>query len=289
MQVHLTFRKTLLQAIWGFKANVLKGFKKLLWQCKIAVLHMWGMISYSYRQSPQFLIIGTQKGGTSSLFYYLKFHPQIKRPIKKEIHYFNQFYHKGIKWYLAHFPKKSKDSCTGEASPDYLFHPSVPKRVFELNPDMKLIVLLRDPVLRAYSAYQMNKRLRVDKTDTFEQAVSYEIAQLKKDKEVYSQERHNFFYLERGKYTQQLSNWLNFYNKKQFLLINSENLLTDTNAVLKNVYDFLEIKHTFPKSPKAQNVGQYPPLAPELQAKLKSYFEEDLKQLKKIWGIELSL
>lgn len=106
----------------------------------------------------QFLIIGAQKCGTSSLFYYLLQHPELALPEKKEIHFFDAKHQNGIGWYEDHFSHKKKaDKQTGEATPYYLFHPLVPQRIAIHYPQIKLIVLLRSPIDRAYSHFWMIK------------------------------------------------------------------------------------------------------------------------------------
>src|SRR5690242_8679107 len=102
---------------------------------------------------PHFLIIGAQRCGTTSLFEYLANHPEIVPPSVKKIHFFDSEYEKGEAWYRARFPVLENGFITGEATPYYLFHPRVPKRVRNWNPNVKLIVLLRNPVDRAYSHF----------------------------------------------------------------------------------------------------------------------------------------
>ncbi|MEM1260746.1 MAG: sulfotransferase domain-containing protein, partial [Bacteroidota bacterium] len=109
---------------------------------------------------PDFLVIGAMKSGTSSLLEYLVDHPQIKKGKEKEIHFFDKYFSKGVEWYETQFPKKEENSdfLTGEATPAYLLFPSIPKKVYELYPDVKLIVILRNPVDRAFSNHKMNLR-----------------------------------------------------------------------------------------------------------------------------------
>jgi hypothetical protein len=264
-------------------------YKKIAWDIRTKLLHIAGLMTYQYRMTPNFLIIGVQKGGTSSLFYYLKYHPQVRRPIKKEMHFFNTHYSKGLKWYKAHFPLKSKNKLTGEASPDYIFHPLSAERVRQLNPDMKLIILLRNPVERAYSAYQMNRRLGVDPRSTFQEAVDFELSHHDKFANQYNDAKHNFFYLERGKYAAQLSVWLNHFPKEQFLVINSQSFFENTSDELLKIYSFLKIDPVLPPTYKPMNVGNYPTLSKKLSANLRQYLESDLSILKEKWNIEFPM
>jgi len=129
------------------------------------------------RQAPSFLIIGTQKGGTSSLHHYLSRNNSVRMAIKKEVHFFDSYFGKGLAWYLAHFARRKDAVITGEASPSYLMHPLVPRRVHGAFPQMRLIALLRNPVDRAYSHYQMNVRKGIEAL-SFEDAVEQEPSRL---------------------------------------------------------------------------------------------------------------
>src|SRR5215213_2627672 len=102
------------------------------------------------RQYPDFIIIGTQRGGTTSLYRYLTAHPDIGQAFRKEVHFFDRYYNKGIDWYLANFPLRGEFPIVGEASPYYVFHPDVPERILAAVSQAKFIVLLRNPVDRAY-------------------------------------------------------------------------------------------------------------------------------------------
>ena len=90
------------------------------------------------RQYPDFIIIGTQRGGTTSLYRYLTAHPEIGQAYRKEVHYFDRYFDRGIEWYLAHFPLRGEFPVVGEASPFYLFHPEAPARVRAAVPEAKL-------------------------------------------------------------------------------------------------------------------------------------------------------
>jgi len=138
----------------------------LFWRKKLANKNL---------QMPDFLIIGAQKCGTTSLYRYLIQHPQIEPAIKKEIHYFDLNYNKPIQWYLNQFPalKTQSDRITGEATPYYIFHPHAPYRIKEHMPDAKIIVLLRNPVDRAYSHYHYAVE-RYGETLSFEEALDIE-------------------------------------------------------------------------------------------------------------------
>ncbi len=112
--------------------------------------------THSLRLMPDFIIIGAMRGGTTSLYSYLTEHPSIGSAYMKEIHFFDVFFNKGLYWYRSQFPSsvqkyyaehvQKRSFITGEASPYYLFHPHAPKRIAKTLPQVKLIVLLRNPV-----------------------------------------------------------------------------------------------------------------------------------------------
>ena len=108
---------------------------------------------------PDFLGVGTQKGGTTYLHNLLKCHPQIFLAHPKEIHFFSLHWQKGKDWYLSHFNDATDNQVCGEFTPYYLYHPEAPQRICSLLPDVKNIILLRDPVERALSQYFHSTRL----------------------------------------------------------------------------------------------------------------------------------
>ena len=125
--------------------------KRYVWKFACSILYRFRLITAKARALPDFVIIGGQKCGTSSLYAYTQ-HPQILKAAKKEVHFFDVQFQKGTRWYRSNFPlligmycnKKliSKDVITGEASPSYLFHPHAPRRLAESVPKAKLIALL---------------------------------------------------------------------------------------------------------------------------------------------------
>ena len=132
---------------------------------------------------PDFVIIGAMKSGTTSLYNFVIKHPTIAPAFAKELHYFSIWYKFGELWYRSNFPtnlsrhyfykKTNQKLLSGEASPTYLFYPTVPSRMKEILPDVKLIVILRNPVDRAYSHYHHMLR-RNNESLSFEKAIESE-------------------------------------------------------------------------------------------------------------------
>ena len=114
------------------------------------------------RALPGLLVLGTQRGGTTSLYRWLAGHPQVQPPLDKEIQFFSVEWSRGIDWYRCHFGPTGDGRLNFEASPYYLYHPCAPVRAASVLPKAKLIALLRDPVSRAWSHYHHNLRLGLE-------------------------------------------------------------------------------------------------------------------------------
>src|SRR5436189_26280 len=127
------------------------------------------------RPLPDFLILGAQKAGTTALYAYLRWHPQVTGPSFKEVSFFDRHYARGERWYRAHLPVRRR-AVVGEASPSYLFHPLAPERVARMLPEARLIALLRNPVDRAFSHYQHEVALGREQL-SFEDALAGEFAE----------------------------------------------------------------------------------------------------------------
>ena len=244
-------------------------------------------LNSSSRRLPDFLVIGAQKGGTTSLYYYLVEHPQVRPSFREEVHFFDNNYGREIGWYRAHFPteKKGADFLVGEATPYYLFHPHAPARVAVTVPDAKLLVLLRNPVDRAYSHYQHQLR-RHREWLSFEEAIEREPERLAGetermlcDESYYSLAYQRHSYLARGRYNEQLQAWFRLFPRDQFLIRDAETFRTETGKIYSEVLDFLGLPQykldAFPK----YNSRKYEKMKPETQERLIEYFREPNEQL----------
>jgi hypothetical protein len=252
---------------------------------------------FSSKNKPTFLIIGAQKCGTTSLFYYLSQHPQLNLPEIKEIHFFDLAYESGIEWYYRSFPKNPflHYKLTGEASPYYLFHPLVPERVFKHLPKIKIIVLLRNPVDRAYSQYNHQRKLGNELIQSFEEAIINEESRISEEEEKLnlgilneSLAFRRYSYLKRGHYSVQIERWLQFFPMSQMLFIKSEDFFENPKIVLYEVYDFLKIRRILPQKLTPQNSNDYPKIAGDTRENLRKFFEVDSKKLKGLLGEKFS-
>lgn len=236
------------------------------------------------RQPPAFMIIGTQKGGTTSLHHYLNRHPDVCMAFKKEVHFFDTFYAKGIDWYRAHFPLLGEVAQTGEASPSYLFHPKAAERAHDAYPQMKLIALLRNPVDRAYSHHQMEVRRENDSL-SFEEAIAEEPRRLhNSDPDMPRGSWRRYSYVSRGLYAQQLERWLKVFPREHLLIIKSEEFSREPERIFDHALRFLGLpSHPLPEYP-AHRSGTYVEMQPETRARLARYYEPYNRQLYALVG-----
>jgi hypothetical protein len=218
-------------------------------------------LTSSQRTLPDFLILGGQRCGTSSLYKYLGRHPQIAPSLRKEIEYFTIDYPRGESWYRAHFPLEARRTLTAargrglktfEATPDYLFDPRAPQRTAALLPDAKCIVMLRDPVERTYSHYHHNVRLGQEDL-TFREAIAAEDDRLAHDIGVLQQTParqdpadrvlnfRRFSYVSRGEYADQISRWLDHYPRDQFLFLMADDLFSHPQETLHRILEFVDL------------------------------------------------
>lgn len=211
---------------------------------------------------PQFLGLGVQKGGTTTLQRLLEQHPQVWLPPEKELQFFSLHYARGAQWYASRFAEASAGQCCGDITPYYLFHPEAPRRIAELLPQARLIVLLRDPVERSLSQYFHSRRLGLEPLDLAaalaaeeERLAGAELQLAAADGRHRSHQEHS--YLARSRYEQQLERYEQSFRKEQFLLLRSEDLFEDGSTVWRRVQAFLDLKPVpFPPGVAPANAGR---------------------------------
>lgn len=204
---------------------------------------------------PNFIIVGTAKGGTKSLLNYLSQHPDIYT-VGIETHFFDRDYKKGLEYYSKFFDGWNGEKAIGEKTPKYMFSNEAPKRIYELNPDMKLIFLLRNPVSRAYSNYIHSYRAGIE-LYSFETRIKNELNPNA------SSNRFNLNdveYIERGKYAEQIKRYMKYFNKKNMLFIISEEFWKNEVETVKKVCKFLDVedKSNLIDFTRRGNIGFFP-------------------------------
>ena len=182
---------------------------------------------------PNLIIIGAQKCATTSLHYYLNFHPQISMSREKELDFFIQErnWRKGIEWYKSNF--KGEEKIHGESSPNYTKYPlydGVPARIHSIVPEVKLIYILRDPIERIVSSYIHNYSSGTE---------NREISEALSDMDF------NNTYICRSKYFMQLKQYLQFFPYSNIMIITREELFNDRRRTLNKIFRFLNIDGSF--------------------------------------------
>ncbi len=160
---------------------------------------------------PDFLIVGAMKCGTTALATWLAGHPEVHVPEEKELFFFDDRYERGLDWYREQFARAGPEAAiVGEASPSYMAHPLAPARIAEALPGVRLIVLARDPVDRAYSHYQHWRRRKGYERRPFAEAVESELGSAAPWEigRWAPTEPEGFHYLARGRYLAQIERLL---------------------------------------------------------------------------------
>jgi hypothetical protein len=229
-------------------------------------------------QPPDYIIIGTQKGGTTSLHRYLTEHPDVSGGLRKEVHFFSWTYEQGLDWYLAHFPQRGEAKVVGEASTSYLCHPKAAARIRRDVPNVKLIALLRNPVDRAYSQYQMNVRKGYEPL-SFEEALAAEPQRLREAGDWSTTQWRYSSYATRGLYAEQLDWWLAEFPREQLLVLKSEAFFERPDEGIQQALAFLGLPAWSPQQFEVHNPGSYGQMKPETRQRLAAYFAPHNRRL----------
>ncbi len=210
---------------------------------------------------PNFLIVGAVKSGTTSLYEYLKQHPDIFMPEWKELSFFiGDFFSplhrvKKSNFYDKVFSKAHNQSAVGEVSTAYLYDMDSPKLIKKELGKIKIIILLRDPVAMSYSLYDHQLRREGETVESFEKALERE-ATRKADpnfrKKCYGWHA-NYYYYQRGQYYSQVKRYIDTFGKDYVLVILFEELVSETSSIVKNTFQFLGVDDTFVPEIKVHN------------------------------------
>jgi tetratricopeptide (TPR) repeat protein len=248
---------------------------------------------------PNFLIIGSGKSGTSSLYQYICGHPQVLPAITKEIGYFdiNRRYRNGINWYLSHFPQimEQDNFLTGEATPSYLYRYQVAERILQVFPQIKLIVILRNPIERAISAYYHAVKDQGE-LRSLENAIDEEIKILEEftDPLEIMATKYKFNhrlepkYIVWGLYYYFLKHWLELFPKKQLLILHSYELFNHPELTTNKVFSFLGLPNYRLEKYVKYTAGNYQAINSQLHQKLSSCFKVHNQKLESYLDIKFN-
>lgn len=269
------------------------------------VLRRYGQVTANLRCGPDFVIIGAKRGGSTSLYNYVLEHPNIVplfpgRQHIKGAHYYDTRYARGLTWYRSHFPievgerhlarPKLSPAICGEASPYYLFHPLAAERLAHDYPDVRIIVVLRDPVERAYSHFK-ERTYHGGEALSFEEALDAEADRIRGEEEriltengYVSTEHENHSYLAQGRYLDMLPRWFKFFPREQIHIALSEEFYADPGRHVNEVWKFLGLPPSRLRSRVRHNYLPAPEMASETRRRLRESLAEHNRDLVDLLG-----
>ena len=245
---------------------------------------------YGQYMKVNFIICGTQKGGTSALDVYLRGHPNICMAEKKEVHFFDNedaFRNATLDYSQYHsvFKPNSSSQIFGEATPIYMYWREAPRRMWQYNPNLKLIVLLRNPIERAYSHWNM-KRLLGAEALSFWDAIQREPERCR---EALPYQHRVYSYVDRGFYLEQLRRLWSFFPKEQVLVLKSDELKCQPVQALQRVCKFVKVDPLNCIEPTSVHSRPYKsPMGPTERQYLRSVFELEIRGLERVLGWDCS-
>ena len=262
--------------------NILRG--------KNLALTTVGMATSRARMLPSFLIVGQARCGTTSMFDVLEQHPAVfhSQLPKKEVHYFDMAYGHSLAWYRSHFPLTARARravrdlgvapVAFEASPYYMFHPLAPSRINTDLPGVRLLVLVRDPVERAYSHHAHQVGLGLE-DENFERALELEDVRLAGEAEriladpgYFSRNHWLYAYRTRGYYADQLEHVESIFGRDRVLVIDSGDFFTDPGPVYDQVLEFLGLPHRGRPAFTPQNARPRSPMPESVRVRLEEHY-----------------
>jgi len=268
----------------GHMEKVLIRFKR---ECRRAALKC-GFLSM--RRKVDFIICGTQKSGTTALYSYLNQHHQVCMAEKKELHYFDDdsLFLDGkpdYSEYHSWFSPNDAHKLLGEATPSYMYWKSSPKRIWQYNPSMKILIILRNPIERAYSHWNMQRFKKLERLP-FYQAIMTEHERKKK---YHPFQDMNFSYVDRGFYLEQLRRIWTYFSKDQVLILKNEYLKHCHDEALNDVCDFLGVdRFENVESKNVHAISYISPLDKKEKIYLERIYERHIREIERELGWDCS-
>ena len=265
----------------------------------------------TFRVLPDFIIIGSGRAGTTALYTYLIQHPSIfsasteNNESVADLHFFEYMISDKISWYKSHFPTKftknyykfkSKNNfVTGEYTSTYMYNKNVPKRISKLLPNVKLIIILRNPVDKAYSTYSQQYSFN-EFSSSFEETIHAEFKRMelcKLQPELYTKNPDfdsNVItnIIRHGIYSEYLEKWIKFFPKDQILIIDSDDLKNSTQETVNQVFNFLNVFPYKINNLSKINVGKYVPLDKKSKEFLSEFYKPYNEKLNNLFDTKFN-
>ena len=251
------------------------------------------------RVIPDFLVIGAKRCGTTSLYQHLPEHPCISKSPYDNMGFFNDNFHLGVNWYKSFFPTtftrnkiKSKfgDFLAFDVTTKYMEEESTANNVYQTKPNMKIIIILRNPVDRAYSQYHLSVRQTAERR-SFEDVVEENMNRLNKESHEHYEIKPRFSakednYLKKGLYALQLRYWLKIFPRENILIVSTEEFESNQQIIYNKIFEFLNISKFEVKNTKKMEKGNYPPIKSETRNLLLDYFRPHNHELFELINME---
>lgn len=278
------------------------GWRTRAWRAAVTGSHVAARPSAPFRATPDYLIVGAQRAGTTSLHHYLTQSPAVvPARLTKGVHWFDVNADRSAGWYRAHFPLRATlaargrragtdRAVTGEGSPYYLFHPAVPRRIAAELPTTKLLVVLRDPVQRAWSQYhhEVGKGFETlgfeDALDREEDRLAGEEERLLADPGYHSLSHQHHSYVARGHYAEQLERLFAAVGRDRVLVLESGDLRRARQQAVDHVADFLGIPRWTLTDDTTHNARRYDRMPGHLRDRLARHFAGPNERLFRLLG-----
>ena len=282
------------------RSAVVERGRKLAWRSAVAGARVVARPTSAARPLPDYLIVGTQRGGTTTLHHWLAAHPGVlPARLTKGVHWFDTDYGRSEAWYRSHFPsRRIRDAAArrlgyepvvGEGSPYYMFHPYAPARIASVLPDPRLLVVLRDPIERAWSQYH-HETARGFEDFPFEAALEAEAGRLAgeaerlEDPRATSHSHQHHSYEARGRYAEQLEELWRQLGRDRVLVLFSDDLSADPVGTMTAVHRFLGLPAVAPDTERRWNLRAKPELSEAARARLVEAFRGPDARLAELLG-----
>jgi len=274
--------------------EITKNKKNNFIVAKKKINYVYNFSGTKWRHAVDFIIMGVQKGATTALASSISKHPDIyidsnKDPTKSEIHFFDIYWQKGIEWYKNKFNYNKK--IVGEKTPDLIYLPYTFPLIQSVNPYVKIILILRDPILRAFSAWKMinSSNLYNNIKKTFEEEIKEELENKDKNKNK-NKTFYNIYndYLQRGLYYKQIKELLKWFSRDNILVLLTSDFEHNPEVECNKVYNFLNLKEQkiSIKNNKVFVSKDSTEIDNKLYNELIPYFKKDTEHLEKLLGIK---
>lgn len=240
-------------------------------------------ISAPFRTLPNFIIIGVKRCGTTTLYEQLSEHPCIEKSAHDNLGFFNNNFELGLNWYRSHFVTNSKKRqiekkygkfTTYDVTSSYIQNKQTAENIFKTLPNVKLILILRNPSDRAYSEYNQNI---IDENESrdFEELIKKEIEEIENTSDEnlkFCSDKINL--VKKGIYIKQVLPWLKIFPREQILIISTEELGEKTDETYNKIFRFLELPEYKIKNKQRYRRGTYEKMSDEARKILDNFYEQ---------------